>query len=117
MDFRTMKTHMLPATFPIQMRSLLLGVALFLSGAGVCYGVLTWGTRDAEAQADPVGKPAASAEEPSVVHFDKSKWAAAGIKIEPAIRAPIKERIWRTGKVALNQDLLAHIYPLVEGIV
>jgi multidrug efflux pump subunit AcrA (membrane-fusion protein) len=98
----------------------LLGVALFLSGAGVCYGILSWGGRDAEAKAEPVRKPgetAASPEESLVIRFEKGKWAAAGIKIEPALRAPINERIWRTGKVALRQDLLAPIYPLVEGIV
>jgi multidrug efflux pump subunit AcrA (membrane-fusion protein) len=115
-----MKTLTLPATIPVPVRTGLLGLCLFLSGAGVCYGVLTWGTGDPAVRAETVAQPrdaAASAEEPSVIRFETSKWLAAGIKIEPAVRAAITERIWRTGKVALNQDRLAKIHPLVEGIV
>jgi cobalt-zinc-cadmium efflux system membrane fusion protein len=113
-----MKTLTLPPTTPVQVRTILFGLALFLSGAGACYGVLSWGTRDADAHADPLPKADDnSAEASSAVRFEKSKWAVAGIKVEPAIRAPLTEHIWRTGKVALNQDRLATIFPLVEGIV
>jgi len=115
-----MKTLTLPHVLPGQIRTALFGLALFLAGAGVCYGVLTWGAPGNEAGAamiDRGEKSDASAEDSPVFRFEKSKWEAAGIKIEPATLSPFVERIWRTGKVALNQDRLAHIYPLVEGIV
>lgn len=41
----------------------------------------------------------------------------AGILVEPAAHRQLDDSIWVTGKVALNEDRVAHIFPLVEGRV
>ncbi len=46
-----------------------------------------------------------------------ARWGAAGLRVEPAIAEPLDEAITLTGKIALNEDRLAHIFPLVEGRV
>jgi cobalt-zinc-cadmium efflux system membrane fusion protein len=51
------------------------------------------------------------------VHFDGKKWSAAGLEVAPAEYGDLAESVWVTGKVALNEEHLAHIYPLVEGVV
>lgn len=67
------------------------------------------------AAAPPDGDKARS---PSgVVPFPKEKWAAAGLQIEPVASKELSDSVWVTGKVSLNEDRLAHIYPLVEGVV
>lgn len=64
----------------------------------------------------PAGKPEAAAEA-DLVEFPRDRWAAASIEIAPAERAPFARSIHLTGKIALNEDRVAHIYPLVEGRV
>ncbi len=56
-------------------------------------------------------------EELGVVHVPQQKWKSAGLKIAPVRRGSMTEVKWVTGKVGLNEDRLAHIYSLVEGIV
>ena len=51
------------------------------------------------------------------IAFAKEKWAAADIEIAPAATKALSESVWVTGKLALNEDRLAHVYPLVEGVV
>jgi cobalt-zinc-cadmium efflux system membrane fusion protein len=51
------------------------------------------------------------------IDFPKSKWEAAGIEITPTLKAPLTSRVWRTGRVALNEDRIAHISPPAEGII
>lgn len=56
-------------------------------------------------------------EEPGVVHFPKEKWKAAGLEVAPAQRGEMTVVHAVTGKVTADEDQLAHIFPLVEGIV
>jgi RND family efflux transporter MFP subunit len=119
MDF--MKFQALP---PLHLsrpvRKTLLAVGLFCAGAAVCYGALALtGTTPGRLHSDPSAgsHTESSPEESFEVHLAKSKWAVAGIQIKPAGKAPMSEQAWRTGKVALDQSRLAHLYPLVEGVV
>lgn len=102
----------------------LLGLALFVGGAAACYGALTLTGTGLSSQPGPAvaghhdPKAAApSADDPTTVRLPQSRWAAAGVQIRPAESAPLVERVWRTGKVALNADRVAHVSPLVEGVV
>lgn len=61
--------------------------------------------------------PAANIAEPGSLQFPKEKWAAAGLAVSPVKQADLAESEWVTGKIALNEDRLAHVYPLVEGVV
>ncbi len=51
------------------------------------------------------------------IEFPRELWASASLKVEPARTEPIHQAITLTGKIALNEDKLAHIFPLVEGRV
>lgn len=51
------------------------------------------------------------------VVLPKHQWAAAKIQIEPAQRGALTQFKWVTGKLTVNEDRTAHIYPLVDGQV
>jgi cobalt-zinc-cadmium efflux system membrane fusion protein len=52
-----------------------------------------------------------------VITLAKTKWNTAGIRIEQAHRQTLQPTISLTGKLALNEDRLAQVFPQVEGIV
>ncbi|MCA9014463.1 MAG: efflux RND transporter periplasmic adaptor subunit, partial [Planctomycetaceae bacterium] len=51
------------------------------------------------------------------VTLPESKWKVAGLQIEPVTTGRFQETIRLTGKVSLNENKVAHIYPMVEGSV
>jgi len=51
------------------------------------------------------------------VTIPESKWKVSGLQIEPVKTRRFEETIRLTGKVTLNEDKIAHIYPMVEGSV
>lgn len=51
------------------------------------------------------------------IHFPRQKQKAAGVRVEPARRADLAETVRITGKVALNEDRVTRLHPLVEGRV
>ncbi|WP_417383392.1 efflux RND transporter periplasmic adaptor subunit [Gimesia sp.] len=52
-----------------------------------------------------------------MVTLPESKWKVAGLQIAPVAISKFEETIRLTGKVSLNEDKIAHIYPMVEGSV
>lgn len=54
---------------------------------------------------------------PVLIEMPAEKWEAAGIKLELVHQASFVETIALTGKVALNEDRISHVFPLVEGRV
>ena len=97
----------------------LVSVALsaLLVGGGVGYGAFR-----VLGSAQPAAAPAPAATEekpaePDVVEFSESKWKSAGVTIEPVTYAPFTERIWRSGHLILNETAIAHLSPVVEGII
>ncbi|MCS5616531.1 MAG: efflux RND transporter periplasmic adaptor subunit, partial [Pirellulales bacterium] len=70
----------------------------------------------AVAPAEP--RPVADGERVAeTVELPRESWQAAGITIEPAAVGPLEESATLTGRITLNEDRLAHIFPLVEGRV
>ena len=57
--------------------------------------------------------------EPSmaIATFPADQWEAAGIKVSPAKQSDFSKPIRVTGKISLNEDRIAHIFPMVEGTV
>lgn len=53
----------------------------------------------------------------STIVLPRTKWEVAGIRIGKVRRTELSQDVWVTGKVALNEDRVAQIGPLVEGIV
>lgn len=73
-----------------------------------------------EAPSDPTANTSSDAEanaQPDVIRLPRDAWAAAGLRVQEAIKGPMTETIELTGKVTLNEDRLAHVFPLVEGRV
>ncbi len=100
-------------------------IALFVASLVGAAGLGAW------AMSLVRGRPAAAASEASphegheeheehaegVVEMPPAKQESAGIAVEPARRGDLTLTKWVTGKVAPNEDRLAHIYSLVEGTV
>jgi len=61
------------------------------------------------------GKPHTWENEP--ISFPEEMWDAANLVIAPAQQSSLNEKIQLTGKIALNEDRLAHIFPMVDGRV
>ena len=51
------------------------------------------------------------------VQLSEGKRRTAGIRVEPVRRGTLTEVARLTGKLALNEDRIAHIHPPVEGRV
>lgn len=66
---------------------------------------------------EPPARAAAQPGEPTIVEFPKESWAGAGIEIAPAEVAVLAQKETLTGKITLNEDRVAHIFPLVSGRV
>jgi cobalt-zinc-cadmium efflux system membrane fusion protein len=56
-------------------------------------------------------------EHPTEIVFPETSWSAASLLIEPASVGFFEQLTSVTGKVTLNEDRLAHLFPLVEGRV
>ncbi len=70
----------------------------------------------AEAVANP---PAAAQDEdgPVTLDFPRESWEPASLEMRPAERSSLVQTVELTGKIALNEDRVAHVFPLVEGRV
>lgn len=51
------------------------------------------------------------------IEFPRKLWSAAGIVLSPVRNEPLSEELQLTGKVSLNEERLAHVFPLVDGRV
>jgi cobalt-zinc-cadmium efflux system membrane fusion protein len=65
----------------------------------------------------PAAEPAAAAALPDTITFPRASWPAAGVALAAAAVAPLEQLTTLTGKITLNEDRVAHIYPLVDGRV
>ncbi|MFO0798457.1 MAG: efflux RND transporter periplasmic adaptor subunit [Gemmataceae bacterium] len=64
----------------------------------------------------PASAPTADAD-PTAVRLARDRWEAAGVRTEAVAATPLADHAWRTGRVVLNDDRVAHVSPPVEGIV
>lgn len=62
-------------------------------------------------------EPISAAQLPVTVQFTESQRVASIVKVEKAIERTFSRSISLTGKIALNEEKLAHIYPIVSGQV
>ncbi|MCE9606667.1 MAG: efflux RND transporter periplasmic adaptor subunit [Planctomycetia bacterium] len=65
---------------------------------------------------------AAVAEQPKLpavdrVRFERSRWGAAGVRVEPVRHLALNDVLSVTGKLAVDEERLAHIYSQVEGVL
>ncbi len=66
---------------------------------------------------EPPAAAPAKAAGPSTVELPRASWPAAGIAIEPARVGRFEQQVTVTGKIMLDEDRVAHIFPLVDGRV
>ncbi len=52
-----------------------------------------------------------------IVRLPQEQWAASQLVIAPVTRDQLKQTIKLTGQVSLNEDRIAHLYPMVSGSV
>lgn len=89
--------------------------------AGAIAGVI--GSRQFPASHSTTEKPNPSSLEKApegddgLVRLDEARQSAAGIGIVTLTPEPLVARAWRTGRVAIHDDRLAHVCPLAEGVV
>lgn len=105
-------TGLVPQPSPSVARRLPVAIwAVLLATAGAC--------SPPPAPAEPEVAPAVARQEPAAaaeaIAFPKESWKAAGIVIVPAAVGPLEESATLTGRITLNEDRLAHVFPLVEG--
>ncbi len=59
----------------------------------------------------------ANSEGEAIVHLPVAQWTNIGLAKSKASKRPFQKSLTLTGKVSLNEDRIAHIYPMVEGAV
>lgn len=91
--------------------------ALFLTGWNL-WGRGPAAAPDAAATGQPTEPgPPADPDASGLLTLPRNTWSTAGLKLAAAEVSPLSQVTRVTGKVALNTDRVAHIYPLVEGRV
>ncbi|MCA9194726.1 MAG: efflux RND transporter periplasmic adaptor subunit [Planctomycetales bacterium] len=81
---------------------------------------LAWlggGHEEADLAHDPVESDEPVEDVSNIIDFPEDRWPSAGIETVAVVSGPFERLIELTGKIALNQDRVAHIYPMVEGMV
>lgn len=66
---------------------------------------------------DPNMQPAGPSTSSETIEFPRDLWNSAKLRIQTVTQGPMTEAIELTGKITLNEDQLAHVFPLVEGRV
>jgi len=62
-------------------------------------------------------EPVASAPVDEPITLARESWSAAGIVLQPVHQGPFSQTLELTGKIGLNEDRVAHIFPLIDGRV
>ncbi|QDT27630.1 Cobalt-zinc-cadmium resistance protein CzcB [Gimesia panareensis] len=105
---------------------LILTIIVVVAGVGIYQFRLHKSNSDSAHVPESTKPKTASAEKPTTqnrslekvtVTLPESKWKVSGLKIEPVATNRFEETVRLTGKVSLNEDKIAHIYPMVEGSV
>lgn len=74
-------------------------------------------TAQAAAAEGGPSEPVASAAVDGPITLARESWSAAGIVLQPVHQGPFSQTLELTGKIGLNEDRVAHIFPLIDGRV
>lgn len=96
-------------------------VAGGLLAVGLAVGAVggRWLSPPTATPSDKAAVPAEPADkaDDGVVTFDQDRQASAGVEVAALTLHPLAVRTWRTGRVALHEDRVAHVCPPAEGVV
>ncbi|RCS53898.1 efflux RND transporter periplasmic adaptor subunit [Bremerella cremea] len=67
-------------------------------------------------KSEAASAPADSSEGSQNIEFPPDRWETASIEVAPAEVLPFRQIFELTGKVEINDDRRAHIYPIVDGV-
>lgn len=111
-----MSTHRIAFRRPTFIVTVMIFVVLLIPGYRALYLTDRHPDSDTAKTHDDTASPAAasmSGGEP--ILFPKDSWGAASIEIQPVTTGVLPQTVELTGKVALNEDRVAHVFPMVEG--
>ena len=118
---------MASASFPVATRRRLIPVLMVGLAAAVAAAYWLLGRPHDDARVGVTAEHAAISPQPEIagdraptattITFPRASWTAAAIELRPATVAALEQVTTLTGKITLNEDRVAHIYPLVEGRV
>lgn len=101
----------------------ILPIVCALGGLGLGAGGMYWFTNrqtavEAEQSGEEHGKTDAmtTSGTPDLT-FPKERQEASGLKMVAANSSPFQAKVVLTGKIALNDDRVAHIFPQIDGVV
>lgn len=92
---------------------------LLLAGAALGVGGVVFMNPQLHTSPPPASEPdkVKEQDEPGVVAFPRSKWEAAGVRTEVVAPSSLEDHAWRSGRVVVDDDRVAHVSPPVEGIL
>ena len=107
------------ATNTTQKPTTLLGMILwFLVGVGGLGGLVWVFLYGPMAPQKPLEETKKEEAPPAgLVTFPKERWEASGIQIGALSQKPFVKKVWRTGRLGPDETRIAHMSPVVDGIV
>ena len=102
------------AAMPARWKIVIPGISLLVFGlvGGVVAGRLFLAPGEKAEKKEEKSEP-----ETDEITFAADKWAGAGIEVAAVTPEPFNHRTWRPGRIACNEDRLAHIFPPADGVI
>ena len=102
----------------------MLPILYTLGGLGLGAGGMYWfANRQTQVEAEHATdehsgtNDASNASATADLTFTKDRQEASGLKLVAANKSPFQAKVVLTGKIALNDDQVAHIFPQIDGVV
>jgi len=95
----------------------IIGISLLSGAAGYALARLSISPAQPASLESVKADSDAGEHDPNAVTLGAEQQKTAGIRIEAISTQNLTEWVWRTGRIDVNQDRVAHISPPVEGIV
>jgi len=123
-----MELCMASTAFPVAVRRRVIPMVLafLLAATGGVYWVIRHprdsgpsgaSSKHANTALEPAAALGGSPSSATTIAFPRASWKAAAVELQPAAVAALEQVTILTGKIMLNEDRVAHIFPLVEGRV
>lgn len=119
-----MSTTPAPASKKNKSLKAMLPILYTLGGLGLGAGGMYWfANRQTQVEAEHATNEhsgtneASNASATADLTFTKDRQEASGLKLVAVNKSPFQAKVVLTGKIALNDDQVAHIFPQIDGVV
>ncbi|NBU74276.1 MAG: biotin/lipoyl-binding protein, partial [Planctomycetes bacterium] len=90
----------------------------WLVGVPAALAILAWLLLHGHQAGEATNDGPKEAEHPNdTVRLASDRWKPSGIAFESIVPAPFVERHWRTGRLAVDEGHVAHLSPVVDGVI